>query len=111
MNHIHDGCIIANINMRKSNDPSIIKGNSDIGDRIEIIASFIILFLGFLLSPLLQNLLRGMLIVSLGILHGANDIRILSQPTKKIFPAFFTIHKNEGNGIGGVRLPKRQRYL
>lgn len=51
--------------------------------RIEIIASLIILFLGFLLSPLLQNLLGGMLIVSLGILHGANDIRILSQPTRE----------------------------
>ena len=49
--------------------------------RIEIIASLIILFLGFLLSPFSKSF-RGMLIVSLGT-HGANDIRILSQPTRE----------------------------
>jgi len=51
--------------------------------RIEIIASLVLLFLGFLLPVLLQNLLGGLLIISLGILHGANDIRILSQPNKE----------------------------
>ena len=50
--------------------------------RIEIIASLVLLLLGFLLPALLQNFLGGFLIISLGILHGANDIRILSQPIK-----------------------------
>ena len=51
--------------------------------RIEIIASLVLLFLGFLLPILLQNLLGGLLIISLGILHGANDIRILSKQNKE----------------------------
>lgn len=55
--------------------------------KIEIITTGILLLIGLLLPIKYQNLLGGLLILSLGILHGANDIQII---TKK------NIHNNKG---------------
>ena len=55
--------------------------------KIEIITTGILLLIGLLLPIKYQNLLGGLLILSLGILHGANDIQII---TKK------NIHINKG---------------
>ena len=54
--------------------------------KIEIITTGILLLIGLLLPIKYQNLLGGLLILSLGILHGSNDIQII---TKK------NIHKNK----------------
>ena len=55
--------------------------------KIEIITTGILLLIGLLLPIKYQNLLGGLLILSLGILHGSNDIQII---TKK------NIYKNKG---------------
>ena len=55
--------------------------------KIEIITTGILLLIGLLLPIKYQNLLGGLLILSLGILHGANDIQIITKNN---------IHNNKG---------------
>lgn len=58
---------------------------------IELFATTVLLVCSLFVSVSVQNLIGGILIASLGILHGANDIAIIQQQTKhsKTFPTIF----------------------